>query len=163
MATNVKPIPDGYHALTPHITVNGAERAIDFYQKAFGAKVSPVMKTTDGRVMHAEVRIGDSVLMLNDPFPEHGGSRAATGDPGPITIHLYVDRVDDVFQKAVKNGAAEKMPLMDMFWGDRYGQVVDPFGIRWSLATHIKDVSPQEMEQAQKEMAKQMEQQRKTA
>jgi len=163
MATNVKPIPDGYHALTPHITVNGAERAIDFYQKAFGAKVSPVMKTPDGRVMHAEVRIGDSVLMLNDPFPEHGGSNAATGDSGPITIHLYVDRVDDTFAKAVKAGATEKMPLMDMFWGDRYGQVVDPFGIRWSLATHIKDVTPQEMEQAQKEMAKQMERQRKTA
>ena len=155
MATKAKAIPDGFHALTPHLTVKNAERAIDFYQKAFGAQVLGVNRMPDNRVMHALLKIGDSMLMLNDEFPEFGGSRAAEQGAG-ITIHLYVDKVDDVFQKAVSAGATQKMPLMDQFWGDRYGQVIDPFGVRWSLATHIKDMSPEEMQKAQDEMMKQM-------
>ena len=154
MATKVKPIPDGFHTLTPHLTVKNAERALEFYKKAFGAEVLNVSHIPDGRVMHATVRIGDSMLMLNDEFPEMGGSRAT--DSSNVTIHAYVDNVDDIFQKAVAAGATQKMPLADQFWGDRYGQVSDPFGIRWSLATHIKDVTPDDMKKVMDEMSKQM-------
>jgi uncharacterized glyoxalase superfamily protein PhnB len=161
MATKAKPIPDGFHTLTPHLTVKNAERALDFYQKAFGAQVLNVSRTPDNRVMHATVRIGDSMLMLNDEFPEMGGT-VAPGQPGNITIHAYVENVDDIFKKALAAGATQKMPLMDQFWGDRYGQVLDPFGIRWSLGTHIREVTPDEMKKAMDEMSKQMPQ-KKTA
>jgi PhnB protein len=148
--TQVKAIPDGFHAITPHLTVRDAHRAIEFYKKAFGAEVLHVAPAPGGKVMHAALRIGDSVLMLNDEFPEMGGALAppASGGSG-VALHLYLENVDAAFERAVSAGATVKMPVMDMFWGDRYGQVMDPFGHKWSLATHVRDVSEDEMRQAQ--------------
>lgn len=160
MATQVKPIPDGFHTLTPHLTVKNADKALEFYQKALGGQVLHVMRMPDGKVMHAAIKIGDSILMLNDEFPSMG-SHAPDQAMG-FAIHVYVDNVDNVFKQAVAAGATETMPLADQFWGDRYGQVRDPFGFRWSLATHIKDMSPEEMKAAQDDMMKQMPQ-KKTA
>jgi uncharacterized glyoxalase superfamily protein PhnB len=156
MSSKVKAIPDGFHTLTPHITVRDAAGAIEFYKKALGAEVLHVSNTPDGRVMHASLRIGDSVIMLNDEFPEWGGAPAPRSEVPGFAIHVYVDNVDSLFNRAVSAGASVKMPLADQFWGDRYGTVLDPYGFKWSLATHVKEVSPQEMEKAQQEMEKQM-------
>lgn len=166
MPDKVKAIPDGFHTLTPHITVRDAAGAIEFYKKALNAELLHASHTPDGRVMHAALRIGDSVIMLNDEFPEWGGQPAPRAEVGGHMIHVYVDNVDALFSQAVAAGATIKMPLMDQFWGDRYGTLVDPYGFRWSLATHIKDMSPEEMQKAQDEMMKQMAQkmpQKKTA
>jgi len=160
----VKAVPDGFHTLTPHLTVKNADKALDFYQKALGAEVLHVSRMADGKVMHATIRIGDSMLMLNDEFPGMG-SVAPDSHTG-FALHVYVDNVDDLFKKALAAGATQKMPLMDQFWGDRYGQVQDPFGFLWSLGQHIKDVSPEELEAAGNEAMKQMTQkmpERKTA
>jgi PhnB protein len=162
MPAKVQPIPDGFHTLTPHLTVRDAKGAIEFYKKALGAQVSYVSHMPDGKVMHATLKIGDSMIMLNDEFPEMGGSPAPRGEAPGITLHVYVDNVDSLFAQAVGAGASVKMPLMDQFWGDRYGIVADPYGFRWSLGTHVKDVSPEEMQKAQDEMATQMPQ-KKTA
>jgi PhnB protein len=159
---SVKPIPEGFHTLTPHLTVRDAKAAIDFYQKALSAQVLQVSHTPNGKVMHASLRIGDSVLMLNDEFPEWGGALAPRGEAPGFAIHIYVDNVDKLFAQAVAAGAVVKMPLMDQFWGDRYGHILDPFGFRWSLGTHVRDVSPEEMERAQQEMSQHM-QQKKSA
>jgi len=150
-----KAIPAGFHTLTPHLTVRDAEKALEFYKNALGAEVLNVARMPDGKVLHAGLRIGDSMLMLNDEFPEMGGlSPLSTGGSG-VTIHIYTDKVDDLYNRAVSAGAQVKMPLMDQFWGDRYGIVTDPFGHSWSLATHVKDMSPEEMQHAQDEaMAK---------
>lgn len=150
-----KAVPSGFHTLTPHITVRDADRALEFYKNALGAEVLNAARMPDGKVMHAALRIGDSMLMLNDEFPEMGGlSPLSTGGSG-LTIHIYTEKVDDLFNRAVSAGAKVKMPLMDQFWGDRYGMVTDPFGHSWSLATHVKDMSPEEMQRAQDEaMAK---------
>jgi PhnB protein len=156
MPEKVKAIPDGFHTLTPHITVRDAKGAIEFYKKALGAQVLHVSYTPDGRVMHASLKIGDSVVMLNDAFPEWGGAPAPNSEVNGVTIHVYVENVDALFNQAVAAGSAVKMPLADQFWGDRYGTVIDPYGFKWSLATHVKDVSPAEMEKAQAEMSKQM-------
>jgi uncharacterized glyoxalase superfamily protein PhnB len=158
----VKAIPEGSHTLTPHITVKNADKAIEFYQKTLGAQVKHIMRTPDGKVLHASLRIGDSDLMLNDEVPGMGifAPDRAVG----FVLHAYVENVDDVFRKIVSAGATETMPLMDQFWGDRYGQVVDPFGFRWSLATHIKDLSPAEIEAAgKKAMAEMADKMQKTA
>src|SRR5215831_1660642 len=151
----VKAVPPGFHSLTPHLTVRDADKALEFYKNALGAEILNVARTPDGKVLHAALRIGDSMLMLNDEFPEMGGlSPLSTGGAG-VTIHIYTENVDQAFDRAVNAGAKVKMPLMDQFWGDRYGLVSDPFGHSWSLATHIKDMSPEEMQQAQeKAMAK---------
>jgi PhnB protein len=151
----VQPVPAGFHTLTPHLTVRDADRALEFYKNALGAEVLNVARTPDGKVLHAMLRIGDSPLMLNDEFPEMGGlSPLSTGGAG-VTIHIYTENVDQAFDRAVNAGAKVKMPLMDQFWGDRYGIVTDPFGHSWSLATHIKDMSPEEMQRGQDEaMAK---------
>jgi PhnB protein len=144
----VKPIPEGMHSLTPHLICDGAIDAIAFYTQAFGAVEMMRMPGPPGKLMHAMLRIGDSVLMLNDEFPEHGmlGPKALKGTP--VTLHLYVEDVDASFARALAAGATVKMPVADMFWGDRYGQLEDPFGHRWSLATHKRDVSPEEMREA---------------
>jgi uncharacterized glyoxalase superfamily protein PhnB len=166
MSEKVKAIPDGFHTLTPHITVRDAKGAIEFYKKALGAQVLHVSHTPDGRVMHASLKIGDSVIMLNDEFPEWGGTPAPRSEVNGVTIHVYVDNVDALFDQAVAAGSVVKLPLAEQFWGDRYGTVLDPYGFKWSLATHTKDVSPAEMEKAQVEMSKQMAQkvqQKKTA
>jgi PhnB protein len=153
--SQAKAIPAGFHTLTPHLTVRDADRALEFYKNALGAEVLNVARMPDGKVMHAALQIGDSKLMLNDEFPEMGGlSPLSTGGTG-VTIHIYTENVDDLFNRAISAGAKVKMPLMDQFWGDRYGMVTDPFGHSWSLATHVKDMSPEEMQRAQDEaMAK---------
>jgi PhnB protein len=156
MPGKVKPIPEGFHTLTPHITVRDAAGAIDFYKKALNAQVLNRSDTPNGKVMHASLKIGDSILMLNDEFPEMGGALAPRGEASGFALHVYVEDVDKLFAQAVAAGAVVKMPLMDQFWGDRYGHILDPYGFKWALATHVRDVSPEEMERAQKEMATQM-------
>jgi PhnB protein len=145
--TAVKPIPEGMHTLTPHIVCEGASDAIAFYKKAFNAEEITRLPGPNGKVMHAAIRIGDSVLMLMDDFPEWGslGPQALKGTP--VTLHLYVKDVDAALQQAVAAGAQVTMPAADMFWGDRYGQVVDPFGHRWSIATRKQDLTPEEIQQ----------------
>jgi PhnB protein len=151
----VKPIPEGYHTLTPYLTVRDAVRAIEFYKQAFGAQERGVMKGPDGKVMHAELKIGDSIIMLGDEFPEYGAvSPLSTGGAG-MGLHIYVDGVDAAFDRAVKAGARVDMPVSDQFWGDRYGKLTDPFGHKWSIATHTKDMSADEMKRSMDEaMAK---------
>ncbi len=144
---SVKPVPDGYHTLTPFLTVRDAARAIEFYKNAFGAVDRGAMKGPDGKIMHAEMVIGDSIIMLSDEFPEFGTlSPQSTGGAG-MGLHIYLDGVDAAFDRAVKAGAEVEMPVMDQFWGDRYGKLKDPFGHHWSIATHTKDLSLDEMKQ----------------
>ncbi|QKI68728.1 VOC family protein [Achromobacter xylosoxidans] len=147
MATPAKQAtPDGMHTLTPHIVCEGASDAIAFYRKAFDAQELARLPGPGGKVMHAAIRIGDSVVMLMDDFPEWGslGPKALKGTP--VTLHLYVEDVDAAIKQAVAAGAQVTMPAADMFWGDRYGQVVDPFGHRWSIATHKEDLTPEEIQ-----------------
>ncbi|KNE29136.1 VOC family protein [Achromobacter spanius] len=141
------PIPAGMHTLTAHIICEGAADAIAFYKKAFNAEELARLPGPGGKIMHAAVRIGDSVLMLMDDFAEWGslGPKALKGTP--VTLHLYVKDVDAAMKQAVEAGATLAMPAEDMFWGDRYGQVVDPFGHRWSIATHQFDYTPEEIQQ----------------
>ncbi len=148
--SKVKPIPEGSHSLTPHITVNDAAKAIEFYKKAFGARELGRNAGPGGKIMHAALQIGDSRLMLNDAFPEMGACAPSPTGSVPVTIHLYVEDVDKVYNQAVAAGAKPTMPVMDQFWGDRYGKVVDPFGHNWSIASHTKDMTPAEMEEAGK-------------
>ncbi len=151
--SKVKPIPDGMNTVTPHLVCRDAAKAIEFYKKAFGAEEQMKLTTPDGgKLLHACLRIGNSAVMLADEFPDWGsvGPEALKGTP--VVIHLYVRDADSVFDQAVKAGATVKMPLEDMFWGDRYGQLQDPFGHIWSIATHVRDVSFEEMEQAAKAM-----------
>jgi uncharacterized glyoxalase superfamily protein PhnB len=142
------PIPKGHHTITPHLIIKGASEAIDFYKRAFGAKEwgRMPMPGPDGtmRLGHAELEIGDSRLFLADEFPERG----VTGPSGgSVTIHLYVTDADATFNQAVEAGATVKMPLANMFWGDRYGQVVDPFGHHWSIAAHLEDLTIEQMQE----------------
>jgi PhnB protein len=152
---SVQAIPKGYHSLTPYMTVRDATRAIEFYKQAFGATERGVMKGPDGKIMHAELVIGDSIVMLADEFPEFGSlSPQSTGGAG-MGLHIYVEDVDSAFERAVKAGANVEMPVSDMFWGDRYGKLRDPFGHKWSIATHTADLSAEEMERGMHEaMAK---------
>ena len=162
---SAKPVPDGYHTLTPFLTVRDAERAIEFYQQAFGAELrGPVAKGPDGKVMHAEMKIGDSIIMLSDEFPDFGAlSPQSIGGSG-MGLHIYLDGVDAAFDRAVKAGATVEMPVMDQFWGDRYGKLRDPFGHKWSIATHVRDMSMDEMKQGMDDaMAKAAESMQKTA
>jgi PhnB protein len=152
----VQAIPQGYHTLTPYMTVRDATRAIEFYKQAFGAKEKGVMKGPDGKIMHAELIIGDSIFMLADEFPEFGSmSPLSTGSSG-MGLHIYVEDVDSAFDRAIGAGATIDMPVADMFWGDRYGKLADPFGHKWSIATHKRDLSPEEMEEGMKAMMQEM-------
>jgi len=157
MSPNVKPIPPQFHSVTPYICVKGAKKAIEFYSKAFGAQELFQLPMPDGRVMHAEIKIGDSIIMLNDEMPEMNHLSPETRGGPTGQLHLYFEDVDKAFDKAVKAGCTVKQPLNNMFWGDRYGQVTDPFGHIWSLATHVEDVPhadiPARFEQAMKQMA----------
>jgi PhnB protein len=151
---NVKPIPDGYPRVTPYLHVDGASEAIDFYSRVFGATERMRMPSPGGKVGHAELAIGDSLIMLADEFPEMGvlGPKAIGGTP--VTISLYVEDVDDVFDRAIGAGASSLRAVEDQFYGDRAGQFEDPFGHRWSVATHVEDVPPDEMaERAKAAMA----------
>ena len=148
---SVKPIPEGMHALTPHLIVKGGAAAIDFYKNAFGATELSRSPAPDGKIMHAALRIGDSTLFLADEFPGHCNAPAPDRQ-SPVTLHLYVEDADAVFNRAVAAGATAKMPMMDAFWGDRYGQVADPFGHSWSIATRKEEVSPEEADRRAKAM-----------
>jgi PhnB protein len=145
MAT-VKPIPEGYPQVVPYLCVDGANAAIEFYGSVFGATERMRMPGPDGKIGHAELQLGDSVIMLADEYPDMGvrGPRAFGGTP--VTISLYVEDVDDVFDRAVKAGAKVLRPLENQFYGDRTAQLEDPFGHRWSVASHVEDVPPDEME-----------------
>ena len=152
MAT--KPIPEGYHTITPYLAVDDAAEAIEYYQKAFGAKERVRMKAPDGKIGHAELEIGDSLVMLSDPFPQ-----ATTKSPSELggtsaSVFMYVEDVDATVKQAVDAGAKVTMEVSDQFWGDRFGSVVDPFGHQWSIATHVEDLTPEEIaERAKSAMA----------
>ena len=151
MATqNAKPIPEGAHTITPHLVCAGAADALEFYKKAFNAVEIHRIPGPGGKLMHGAVRIGDSMVMLADEFPEWGSKGPKTLGGTPVTVHMYVDDVDAVFAQAVAAGATPAMPVADMFWGDRYGMLLDPFGHSWSVATHIKDMTDEEMQEAAK-------------
>jgi PhnB protein len=144
----VKPIPEGSHSVTPHLICAGAADAIEFYKKVFDAVEVMRIPGTQGRLMHACVRIGDSNVMLVDEMPEWGALSPKSLNGSPVTIHLYVADVDASIARAVAAGATVAMSAADMFWGDRYGKIIDPFGHHWSLATHIRDVTADEMKKA---------------
>ncbi len=141
----VQPVPDGYHTVTPYLIVEGATRAIEYYGKAFGASELLRMPDPHGRIAHAEIRIGDSVVMLADAHPEmgHRGPRALGGTS--VSILLYLANVDAVFERAIRAGGKSLRPVADQFYGDRMGTLEDPFGHVWTIGTHIEDVSPEEM------------------
>lgn len=141
----VKPIPDGYPQLSPYLTVDGGAAAIDFYTEVFGAKERVRMPAPGGKVGHAELQVGDSLLMLSDEFAGMGGASPGTVGGTPVTLSIYVDDVDDVVARALEAGATEVQPVSDQFYGDRTGLFEDPFGHRWHVATHVEDVSAEEM------------------
>jgi PhnB protein len=149
-------IPQGMHSVTPHLICAGAAKAIEFYKQAFGAEEGARLPGPDGRLMHASVKIGDSQVMLVDEMPEWGALGPKSLKGTPVTIHLYVEDVDAFVERAVKAGAKVTMPVADQFWGDRYGKLEDPFGHHWSVATHVRDVSVEEMQDAMRQMAKSM-------
>jgi uncharacterized glyoxalase superfamily protein PhnB len=149
--------PAGMHTVTPQLTLRESARAIDFYKQAFGAQELMRMPTPDGRgVWHAELRIGDSVIFISDEMPQGPTAAPSATHKATGVIQLYVPDCDAVFQSAVQAGARVSMPLADMFWGDRYGTVVDPFGQVWGIATHVKDLSPEEMRRGAEEFAARM-------
>lgn len=143
--TAVQPIPAGFSAITPHLVCRNAAEAIDFYAKAFGAVELGRLPGPDGRLAHAMIRIGDAPLMLVDEYPEQGMLSPLSLNGSPVTIHLYVTNVDATVSQAVAAGAQVTMPVTDMFWGDRYGRVADPFGHQWSVATHKQDLTPEQI------------------
>ncbi|MBI4362854.1 MAG: VOC family protein [Euryarchaeota archaeon] len=155
MPPKPKSIPDGYHSITPGLIVRDAARAIEWYQKALGAKVRMRMDRPDGKVGHSELQIGSSILMLGDETPEMNKS-PTTLNGTPVSFYLFVEDVDKAFDRAVKAGAKAMMPVTDMFWGDRMGHLIDPFGHLWNLATHKEDVPPEELDRRAKAFFAQM-------
>ena len=161
MTKPVQSIPTGHENLIPHLVCSSCSEAIEFYKKAFGAEETVRMAGPDGKIMHAEVRIGDSVLMLGEEnlaMDQHSPQSLNGAHAG---VMVYCDNVDQWVERAVKAGATVKQPAADMFWGDRYASLVDPFGCKWSIATHLKDMSPAEMKVATAEFMKQMAAQKK--
>jgi PhnB protein len=152
----VKPVPDGYHTITPALTIRDAAKAIEFYKAAFGATERGVMKGPDGKIMHAELKIGDSIIMMSDEFPEFGSLSPQSVGGTSVNLHIYLDGVDAAFDRAVQAGATVVMPVMDQFWGDRYGRLKDPFGHNWSIATHTADLSMDDMKRGMDEAMAQM-------
>ena len=148
MATSPKAIPEGFRTVTPHMVIKNAGEAMEFYKRAFGAEELCRMPGPDGKsVMHGELKIGDSIVMICDEFPGEGGPKAPPSLSGTtITMHLYVEDVDAAFKRAVDAGATVTMPVMEAFWGDRYGSVSDPYGHHWSIATHTRDLTPEQMQ-----------------
>jgi PhnB protein len=142
---NVKPIPDGYHSVTPYLIIKGAADAIEYYKKAFGATELFRMEH-EGKVGHAEIKIGDSPIMLADEHPEQGHVGPKTLGGSPVGIMIYVDDVDTIFNRAIESGGVQVKPLQDQFYGDRSGTLTDPFGHVWTIATHKEDVTPEEMD-----------------
>lgn len=152
----VSPIPRGYRTVTPQLTVRGAAEAIEFYKRAFGARELMRMASPDGKVMHAELRIGDSVFFLGDESPDMGGRSPQTLGGATGSLHVYVRNVDAAVKRAVDAGAQVAMAVADMFWGDRYGKLRDPFGHEWGLATHTEDLTPAQQRKRAEEFVKQM-------
>ena len=148
--------PAGYHNVTPALVVRDAPAAITFYKEAFGAEELNRMPGPDGKIMHAEIKIGDSIIMLGEENPEWGALSPLSTKGTPGSLHIYVDDADAVYSKALRAGAKTKMPLEDAFWGDRYGKVTDPFGHEWGIATHVRDVSREEMKKAADDWMQQM-------
>ena len=143
--SKVKAIPDGYHTATPYLIIKDAARAIEFYKTAFGATEIMRMAEPSGKVTHAEIKIGNSPIMLADEFPEMGARSPQTIGGSPVSIFLYVENVDALANQAIAAGAKVLMPVQDQFWGDRYGKLADPFGHLWDIATHKEDVAPEEI------------------
>ncbi len=154
MANKVKPIPDGYHSVTPYLIVDDGAQAIDFYKRAFGAKELMRMPAPGGKIGHAEIKIGDSVIMLADEAPEMDARSAKSYGGSPVSLMVYVEDVDKLFPQAVAAGGKEVRPVADQFYGDRSGTVKDPFGHSWHLSTHKEDVSPEEMKKRMEAMHK---------
>jgi uncharacterized glyoxalase superfamily protein PhnB len=148
-----KPVPDGFHTITPHLIITGAAKALDWYKKAFGAQEIMRHPMPDGRLMHAEIKIGDSIVMMADSFPEMGQKSPLELGTSTVVIGLQVPDCDKVWNQAVAAGATVRFPLADQFWGDRYGQITDPFGHIWGICTHKEDVSPEEMSRRANEWA----------
>jgi PhnB protein len=142
MANQVKAIPDGYHSISPALTCKDAARAIEYYKKAFNAQETMRMPAPDGKISHAELKIGDSIIFLND---EMGPTTGASSGTPRMSLFLYVQDADTTFNNAVKAGGKVDMPLENQFWGDRYGKLTDPFGHQWGIATHVEDVAPEEI------------------
>jgi len=161
MPGQVRPIPQGFHSVTPYLTLNDTARALDFYKRAFGAEELSRMDTPNGKIGHAEIKIGDSIVMLADEMPGTGNAARSPQALNGTTagIYLYVDNADKVFNQAVSAGAHIEEPLTDMFWGDRYGRLKDPFGHSWAVATHKEDVAPAEMKNRARDFAAKMAQQ----
>lgn len=153
---SVKPIPEGFRTVTPSLIVRNGAEAIEFYKKALGAQERMRMMSPDGKLSHAELQIGDSIIFLSEEMPNMGGKSPQTVGAYTGGIYLYVQDVDSAFQKAVAAGGKTAMPVMDMFWGDRMGQFTDPYGHVWSLSTHVKDMSERELEEGAKEFYAQM-------
>jgi PhnB protein len=152
----VQPVPEGYHTVTPYLAVDNAAEAIDFYRRAFGAKERVRMSGPGDSVMHAELEVGDSLVMLSDPFPQ-----ASTTPPKELggtsaSVFMYVEDIDAVYRQAIDAGASSLMEPDDMFWGDRFGSVQDPFGHSWTIATHVEDLEPEEMQRRSEEFMAQM-------
>jgi PhnB protein len=145
----VQAIPTGYHAITPNLVVSDGAKAIDFYTKAFGAEEVMRMPGPRGGIIHAELRIGDSMVMLGEEMPDMGAKSPKAYGGSPVSFYVYVQNVDAAWERAVKAGAKPVMPLADMFWGDRTGRLEDPFGHHWSLAQHVADLTPEEMQKGQ--------------
>jgi PhnB protein len=140
-----KPIPEGYHTISPSLTVDGAAEAIEFYKRAFAATERSRMTMPDGKIAHAELNIGDSVVMLNDSLPQASVQSPKHLGGTTTSVFLYVEDVDSVVQDAIDAGATVTMPVADQFWGDRFGAVSDPFGHHWAIATHVEDLTPKEI------------------
>jgi len=147
-------LPDGYRTVTPYLIIRDAAKAIEFYKKAFGATESSRMPMPDGKIAHAEIKIGDSMIMISDENLAWGTKSPQTLNGSPVGIFLYVPDVDATCKQAIASGATEVMPVSDQFWGDRYGKVLDPFGHQWNIATHVEDLTSEEIgERAAKAMA----------
>lgn len=148
MGSNVKFMPQGYHSVTPCLSLKDTRKAIEFYKKAFGAKELGVFPTPDGRrTMHAVIQIGNSIVMMGDEMPEQGCKSAETVGASPIGLYVYVENADTVYNQAVWAGAMVAMPVADMFWGDRCGTVTDPFGYSWTVATHTRDMTSEDIKE----------------
>jgi PhnB protein len=149
MPNKVTPVPEGYRTMTPNLVCRNASRAIEFYKAAFGASELRRAPGPNGEILHAELQIGDSKFFINDSMSKTPAQLPGDGVSNPMFIHLYVPDADAIYNRAVKAGARVDMPIQDMFWGDRYGKLTDPFGQQWGIATHIEDVAPEEIKHRQ--------------
>lgn len=162
MTASVKPVPEGFHTATPSLVVSDARKAIDFYKRVFGAEERMTMPGPGGKIIHAEIKIGDSIIFLSDEIPNMGGKSPQSVGAYTGGIYIYVPNVDEIHQRAVDAGAKSAGPVSDMFWGDRLGHFVDPFGHAWSVSTHVADLTEEEMEKGAQAFYAQMEE-RKSA